>query len=193
MELLQSRSTMTGADLARRLEVNIRTVRRYVEILQDLGIPVVAERGRHGAYRLRPGFKMPPLVFSDDEALALTLGLLAVRRLGLIIAAPAVEGALAKVNRVLPATLAERVQAVQEVLVLHVGRPNASPPGATLFAFSTAVEQHRQVHIHYVSGRGEETERIVDPYGVVYHAGVWYTAGYCHLRQEPRTFRLDRV
>src|SRR5437879_4715764 len=78
-------------------------VRRYVTVLQDLGIPVESERGRYGAYRLRPGFKLPPLMFSDQEALAVVLGLLAARRLGLAVAGPAVEGALAKIERVLPA------------------------------------------------------------------------------------------
>jgi predicted DNA-binding transcriptional regulator YafY len=75
LALLQSHGRMTGAQLARRLEVDIRTVRNYVETLIDLGIPVEAERGRYGAYRLMPGFKLPPLMFTEDEALALTLGL----------------------------------------------------------------------------------------------------------------------
>ncbi len=67
LELLQSHGRMTGAELARRLEVDPRTARRYVEMLQDLGIPVEAERGAHGGYRLRPGFRLPPLMFTEDE------------------------------------------------------------------------------------------------------------------------------
>src|ERR687885_100040 len=94
LELRQSHGRMTGAELARRLEVDVRTARRYIEVLQDLGIPVEAERGRYGAYRLRPGYKLPPLMFTDDEGLALTLGLLVARRLGLGGTAPAIEGAL---------------------------------------------------------------------------------------------------
>ena len=82
LELLQARGRLSGPELAERLEVDLRTVRRYVTMLQDLGIPVEAARGRHGGYRLRPGFRLPPLVFSDDEALALTLGLMSARRLG---------------------------------------------------------------------------------------------------------------
>src|SRR5258708_35438236 len=93
---------MTGAQLARRLEVDIRTVRNYVETLIDLGIPVEAERGRYGAYRLAPGFKMPPLLLSEDERLALTFGLKAARWRGLAPTRPAVEGALAKVARGVP-------------------------------------------------------------------------------------------
>src|SRR6266704_3053454 len=102
LEMLQSQGRVTGAEIADRLEVHIRTVRRYVAMLEDLGIPVAAERGRYGAYRLMPGFKLPPLMFTEDEALALTLGLKAARRMGLALTAPAVEGALAKVERVLP-------------------------------------------------------------------------------------------
>src|SRR3990170_4068749 len=83
LELLQARGRLSGPEIAERLEVDLRTVRRYVTMLQDLGIPVEAERGRHGGYRLRPGFRMPPLVFTDEEALAVMLGLLAARQLGL--------------------------------------------------------------------------------------------------------------
>src|SRR5437764_9842270 len=100
LELLQSHHQLSGPELAARLEVDVRTVRRYITMLQDLGIPVEAGRGRYGSYRLRPGFKLPPMMFTDDEALALTLGLLAVRQMGLASAAPAVEGGLAKIARV---------------------------------------------------------------------------------------------
>lgn len=123
LELLQAHGRLTGASLASRLEVDIRTVRQYVETLRDLGIPVEAERGRYGAYRLRPGFKLPPLIFTEDEALALTLSLLLARRSGLATAAPAVEGALAKVERVLPAATRARLRAVQETVV----SPRAPP------------------------------------------------------------------
>src|SRR5579864_5540803 len=127
LELLQSHRQMSGPRLAERLEVDIRSVRRYITMLQELGIPIEAERGRYGTYRLRPGFKLPPLMFTEDEALALTLGLLAAKRLGLAVAAPAVEGALAKIERVLPATIRERVQAVQETLVLDFTPPAIRP------------------------------------------------------------------
>src|SRR6476619_1063753 len=93
LELLQSHGRLTGAELARRLEVDIRTLRRYITMLQDLGIPLVAERGRNGAYELSSGFKLPPMMFTNEEALALSLGLLATRHLGLAQAASAVESA----------------------------------------------------------------------------------------------------
>jgi predicted DNA-binding transcriptional regulator YafY len=193
LELLQSRAKMSGPELAERLEVDTRTVRRYITMLQDLGIPVEAERGRYGSYRLRPGFKLPPLMFTDDEALALSLGLLAARKIGLGGAAPAVEGALAKVERVLPNVLRERVQALQETLIFDMTPASTPPRSEIVSALSTAAQQERTVEMYYRSYNGEITERNFDPYGLVYHSGFWYTVGYCHLRSDLRTFRLDRI
>src|SRR6266566_4808550 len=102
LELLQARPSLSGAELARRLEVDGRTVRRYVMMLQDVGIPVEATHGRNGGYRLRPGFKLPPLLFTEEEATAIMLGLLASSWLEIGQSSLAIEGALAKVSRVLP-------------------------------------------------------------------------------------------
>src|SRR5467141_2776140 len=105
LEMLQTHGRMSGAELARRIEVDGRTVRRYIAILEELGIPITAERGRDGAYMLVAGFKLPPMMFTDDEALALSVGLLAARGLGLAEAAPAVSSAMAKLERVTPVGL----------------------------------------------------------------------------------------
>ncbi len=194
LELLQSRQRISGPELATRLEVDTRTVRRYITMLQDLGVPVEAERGRYGSYRLRPGFKLPPLMFTDDEALALTLGLLAARKMGLTVAAPAVEGALAKVERVLPATLRQRVQAVQETLVFDFTPSSTVPNNEVVVTLCAAAQQGKRVWMRYRNwDASEETERAVDPYGLVYRSGFWYMVAYCHLRTELRTFRLDRI
>src|SRR3954447_18352332 len=91
LEILQARDHVSGAELAERLEVNIRTVQRYIVRLQDLSIPVESVRGVGGFYRLRPGFRLPPLMFTDEEAFALSLGLRALRQLGLSAFAPAAE------------------------------------------------------------------------------------------------------
>lgn len=193
LELLQSHHRLTGPELATRLEVNARTARRYITMLQDMGIPIEAERGRYGAYRLRAGFKLPPLMFSEDEALAVVLGLLAARRLGLTVAAPAVEGALAKIERVLPENLRERLQAVQSSLVLDLTRSESAPAGDVVVTMSQATRAERRVWMRYRPERGELTERRFDPYGIVFRQGRWYTVGYCHLRETLRVFRLDRV
>lgn len=192
LELLQSHYRLTGAELAGRLEISPRTARRYIEILQDLGIPIEGERGRYGAYRLRPGYKLPPLMLTDEEALGVTLGLLVARRLGLVVAAPAIEGALAKLDRVLPERVRDQVRSVQETLAINVSPSDAIPPSQTVLLFSTAARQHHRIWMRYRSYNAE-SEREVDPYGIVYHGGRWYSVGWCHLRNGIRVFRLDRV
>src|SRR4030095_5586999 len=114
LELLQSYKQMSGTEIARRLEVDVRTVRRYIVMLQDMGIPVEAERGPDGAYHLRRGYKLPPLMFPDSEAVALTLGLLAIRAFQLPVDVAAIEGALTKTERVMPEKLFHQVRSLQE-------------------------------------------------------------------------------
>jgi predicted DNA-binding transcriptional regulator YafY len=194
LEMLQSRHRVSGADLAERLEVDGRTVRRYITILQDLGIPIEGERGRYGAYYLRPGYKLPPLMFSNDEALAVVLGLLSAQRLGMTAAAPAVEGALAKIERVLPETLRNQLHAVQDTLTIDLPPPESVPKSEIVVTLSAAAHQRRRVRLRYRAPRAsDDTERDVDPYGLVYRTGRWYMVGYCHLRLDTRLFRVDRV
>ena len=192
LELLQSHSSMTGPELARRLEVNVRTVRHYIEMLQDLGIPVEAERGRYGAYHLRPGYKLPPLIFTEEEAIVLTLSLLMARG-GRTNMAPAVEGVLAKVERVLPDAVRTRVQAVQRTVAVRDESRRVAPSAVTVTVLSEATQAGYRVRLHYRSARSEVTERAFDPYGVVSRDGIWYTIGYCHMRRGQRLFRLDRI
>jgi predicted DNA-binding transcriptional regulator YafY len=182
---------MTGAELARRLEVNVRTIRDYIETLADLGIPVEAERGRNGAYRLRSGYKLPPLIFTEDEAAVLTLSLLMARENGL--GQTSLEGALAKIERVLPVSTCERIQAVEQAVVFENSALHVVPATSTVMILSSAVQSGHCVHLCYRSVSADVTERTFDPYGVVSLEGVWYTIGHCHLRQDQRLFRLDRI
>jgi predicted DNA-binding transcriptional regulator YafY len=193
LEMLQSHRRLRGQELADRLEVDVRTIRRYITMLQDLGIPVEAERGRYGAYYLRPGFKLPPMMFTDDEALAVVLGLLAARKIGLASEAPAIEGAIAKVERVLPEAVRAQVQAVQETLVMDFAPPRTMPRNDIVVTLSAAVQQRKCVRMVYRAFNEEETTRVVDAYGLVCRPGYWYAVGYCHLRQDMRSFRLDRI
>ena len=193
LELLQAHGRMTGAELARRLEVDIRTVRNYVAALADLGIPLEAERGRHGAYRLRPGYKLPPLIFSEDESLAVTLSLLLAREHGLAQTSPAVESVLAKLERVLPQATRARIQAVEQTVIVERSTVPAAPTTSAVTMLSAAVQTGQRVHLQYRAASTTVTERRFDPYGVVYYTGFWYTIGYCHLRQAQRLFRLDRI
>jgi predicted DNA-binding transcriptional regulator YafY len=192
LELLQARGSLSGAELADRLEVDRRTVRRYITMLQDLGIPIEGTRGLAGGYRLRPGFKLPPLMLTDDEALGILLSLIAARRQGITADPHTIEGALAKIERVLPDGLRRRLQAVQSSVAFLPASGNSQPPGEMVMLISLAVQQQRRVLLRYHSYR-EETERGVDPYGLVLHWNHWYLVGWCHLRQAMRVFRLDRI
>ena len=194
LELLQSQGRISGPELARRIGVDGRTLRRYIAMLEELGIPIVAERGRFGGYALVPGFKLPPLVFTNDEALALSVGLLAARSLGLADAAPAVAGAQAKLQRVMPQALKRRLRAIDETVALDLSRRNAAPEdNAALVTLSSAAQARQRVHLRYRSGEQQDTARDFDPYGLVWRGGRWYAVGHCHLRRDVRSFRLDRV
>jgi predicted DNA-binding transcriptional regulator YafY len=138
LELLQGRRQLSGAELAAGLGVDQRTVRRYALRLADLGIPVTAERGRYGGYRLLPGYRLPPLMLTDDEAAAVVIGLLAAERLGQPVVG--VTTALAKIQRVLPAALSERVAALRQTLGFthHQRRPAVAADTGTVLTLAQA-------------------------------------------------------
>jgi len=194
LELLQARGRIVGAQLAIELGIDGRTLRRYIATLEDLGIPITSERGRFGGYALVPGFKLPPLMFSDDEALALALGLLAARELGLHEAAPAVASAQAKLERVLPLPLRRRLRAAGETIALEIPRAHRALGNANDLALLATAAQARQcVHLGYRSAQEVTTQRDFDPYGLAWRSGRWYVVGHCHLRRGLRSFRLDRI
>jgi predicted DNA-binding transcriptional regulator YafY len=191
LEILQGGGTRTTAELAGRLGVDERTVRRYVSHLIDLDVPVDSVRGRYGGYRLAPGYRMPPLMLTNEEALAVLLGLVAGRRAGLVTTSvAAVESAAAKLRRVLPKPLAARLGALLETTDFTApARPVTSPEVEVLLELATAAWDRRCVEISYRGG----AERVVHPYGIVAHSGRWYMTGADPASGEVRTFRLDRV
>ena len=193
LELLQTHKRISGAELARRLDVSVRTVRRYIAALEDIGIPITAEHGRDGAYMLIAGFKLPPMMFTDEEALALSIGLLAARELGVAEAAPAVDSAQAKLERVMPETIRHRLGDVNDTIRLDIATSNRGANNAALGTLSAAAHAHRRVRLRYESPVSGTTLRDFDPYGLSYQRGRWYAVGMCHLREGMRTFRLDRV
>lgn len=193
LELLQSHHHLNGSQLAHRLEISKRTVRRYIVMLQDMGIPIEAERGPDGAYYLGRGYKLPPLMFNNTEAIALVLGLLVIHAFQLPVEITAIEGALAKLERVMPETVLEQVRAVQAAITFSASlSPTQLQPGF-VSVLSVAVQRKQRVFLHYLTFSGHESARLFDPYGIVYHLGYWYTVGYCHLRKDVRTFRIDRI
>ncbi|KAB1984264.1 helix-turn-helix transcriptional regulator [Streptomyces triticiradicis] len=195
LELLQSGGTRTVAELADRLGVEGRTVRRYVDQLIDLDVPVESVRGRYGGYRLAPGYRLPPLMLSDDEALAVLLGLVAGRRAGLTTTQrTASETASAKIRRVLPQHIARRLDTLLEALAFTDQSGEFDTPDAgVLLAIADAVRHHRPVSIRYTDRDGRRSERTLHAYGIVAHAGRWYVTGKDARIGEDRTFRLDRI
>jgi predicted DNA-binding transcriptional regulator YafY len=193
LELLQSRPNISGPELSARLEMDVRTVRRYITHLQDAGIPVEANIGRYGGYRLRPGFKLPPLLFTEEEATAIMLGLLGTSWLEIGQPSIAIEGALAKISRVLPLRARERLQAVSSHLFFFPSQQETRPDISLVISLSEAIGQQQRIAMDYRSRRDQVTHRKVEPYGIVGWEGSWYLVGYCCLRQDHRTFRLDRI
>lgn len=193
LELLQSHQRITGSELANRLGVNRRTVRRYITVLEELGVPVTTEQGRYGGYMLVPGFKLPPMMFTDDEVLAISLGLLAARQLGLAQATPATDSAETKLQRVMPDALKRRLRGVMATTKLLLPPPDHLHDERALITLVRAVEAQQRVAFSYRAPGKSDVERKVDPYGLTFWNGHWYLSGYCHLRSALRSFRLDRM
>jgi predicted DNA-binding transcriptional regulator YafY len=193
LEILQARDHVTGAELAERLEVDLRTVQRYIVRLKDLSIPIHSSRGVGGAYRLRPGFRLPPLLLTNEEAFALSLGLRALRQVGLSAFAPATEGALAKLGRVMPEGLRESIRTVEDVVAIEPGPWVVSMPVECLIRAASAIRTGRRIRFSYRSHAGIASRRQIEPYGVIHTDGRWYVIGHCLLRRALRTFRLERV
>lgn len=191
LELLQARGQLSGAEIAERLGVDRRTVRRYITVLEDLGIPVTTEQGRYGGYRLVPGFKLPPLMFTESEVRVITLALLTVREHNLLEDDVALASVHAKLERVMPANLKAQVQAMDNTIQLIPSRRASNHQ--QLLELTQATQACEMVDMIYRSPQGETMQRRFDPYGLVFWAGNWYVGGFCHLRQALRSFRLDRL
>lgn len=188
VQLVRGRRLTTAEFLATRLEVSVRTVYRDVADLQAQGVPLEGEAGV--GYRMRAGFDLPPLMFTREEAQALVASVrLAAPRLDRALASQA-EGALAKIVAVLPAD----VRAAAESLPLFA--LTAGPDAATLerlAALRAAVGERRKVRLDYRDLKGEASVRTVRPLGCFFWDAVWTLAAWCELRQDFRSFRLDRI
>jgi predicted DNA-binding transcriptional regulator YafY len=193
LEILQARDHVTGAELAERLEVDLRTVQRYIVRLKDLSIPIDSSPGVGGAYRLRPGFRLPPLLLTNEEAFALSLGLQALGQVGLSAFAPATEGALAKLRRVLPEALRESMRTVEDVVAIEPGPWVVSTSVEYLIRAASAIRTSKRIRFAYRSHDGTASKRQIEPYAVMHTDGRWYLIGHCLSRKAMRTFRLDRV
>jgi predicted DNA-binding transcriptional regulator YafY len=191
--LLSARSSWTAPELAERLEVTERTVRRDMTRLRSLGYPVTGSSGPYGGYALGAGGHLPPLVLDDDEAVAVAIGL----RGAAAGAAPGSESAalsaLAKLDRVLPATLREQVAALRTVTV---GLGRADLPAVDVDALVTialACSRPERLRFTYTDASEQRTERLVEPFRVVFTSRSWYLVAYDTNRADWRTFRVDRA
>ncbi|MEV0123365.1 WYL domain-containing protein [Streptomyces sp. NPDC050703] len=193
LSLLQTPREWPGGELADRLGVSRRTVRRDVDRLRELGYPVQATQGALGGYRLVAGKAMPPLVLDDEEAVAIAVGL----RAG---AGHAVEGveeasvrALTKLEQVLPARLRHRVSALQIATMPLVSGDGASIAPETLTVMASAAAGHERLRFSYRAGDGTRSRRLTEPYRLVSTGRRWYLVAYDMDREDWRTFRVDRV
>ncbi|MEP6874592.1 MAG: YafY family protein [Burkholderiales bacterium] len=193
LELLQASLSLNGPELARRVGVDGRTVRRYIDHLIEMGVPIEVQRGRDGGYALRPGYKLPPMMFTADEALALAVGLRAAGALGLSGITPAIASTQAKLERVMPTGVRRRLTDIDQTVSLDLVRPFATGATGALLGLSAAARAQQRVRLSYRSADGQQSEREVDVYGLAWRGGAWYAVGHCHLRRDLRSFRLDRV
>lgn len=196
LELLQDRPGITGPQIAERLGVSGRTVRRYVGALQEMGIPIEPSPGRYGGYRLFSGYRLPPLMFSADEAIGLVLAIIAARPHGIVGDDHPAERAISKIERVLSPELARKLNDVREGVIVPTGLWDSGaefPDPDVLTVLTHASLTHHRVWMRYSRRDGDESAREVEPFGVVALFGRWYLHGWCHLRGDLRTFRVDRI
>jgi len=192
---LQRQPNQKAGDLAGELGVSVRTVHRYIGMLEEMGIPIYSERGPHGGFSLVPGYKMPPLVFTPEEAVAVYLGTGLVEEMWGRLYGDAARGALAKLDNVLPDEQRHEVAwARRKLVATSFHRSDQESLAPTLEKLRRAVRERRLVGMLY-HGRGQEqpVERRFAPYALVHRWGWWYVVGHCHLRDALRTFRVDRI
>jgi predicted DNA-binding transcriptional regulator YafY len=195
LSLLQTHRFWPGSELAGRLGVSPRTLRRDVDRLRELGYPVRAQRGADGGYQLAAGAALPPLVVDDEEAVALAVGLQ-------LAAQGAIEGiaessvrALAKVLTVMPPRLRRRAEALTAMTVpasWGTGPQDTVDPDV-LTVLALACRDSERIRFGYATAAGERTDRLVEPHRVVILGRRWYLAGYDLGRHDWRSYRLDRV
>lgn len=194
LSLLQNHRYWPGAELAERLEVSARTLRRDIDRLRELGYPVEAHRGVDGGYQLAAGAALPPLVVDDDEAVALALGLHTAAQAPVAGIAEASISALTKVVQVMPKRLRHRVDALRSMTVPAVwAQEGAAIEAGLLTSLAQACRDTERVGFAYTDVTGAGTDRRVEPHRLVSLGRRWYLVAYDLTRHDWRSFRLDRI
>lgn len=193
--LLQRQPRQKAKDLAVKLGVSARTLHRYMLMLDEMGIPIYSERGRYGGFSLVRGYKMPPLIFTPEEATAICLGAGLVGEMWEGLYDEAAEGAVAKIENVLPDDQRDEVAWARRALVTgQLKRPGLQPYTPYLNMLRKAIRHQKRIRIIYQgANQTEPLQREMDPYALAFRQGWWYVIGYCHLRQNVRSFRIDRI
>lgn len=192
LNLLQSHRQWSGTELATRLGVTGRTMRRDVERLRELGYRIEATRGAAGGYRLEAGAQLPPLLLTHDEAVTMAIGLRLVASQGLADGEQTSLSALAKFEQVLPSALRRRVNALARVVRLRSPRGEVVSP-ELLGQLALICRDAERIRFRYTSGSGVESRRIVEPHSVVSAVGRWFLVGWDLDREAWRIFRVDRI
>ena len=194
LSLLQTQRYWPGTELAHRLDVSLRTLRRDIDRLRDLGYPVEAQRGVDGGYQLAPGATMPPLVVDDEEAVAVALGLLTGAESPVAGTAEASVRALGKVVQVMPKRLRRRVDALRATVEAATwGPPAATVDGETLVTVAQACRDSERLDFDYTAADQVHSQRRVEPHRLVSFGRNWYLVAYDLTRSDWRSFRLDRL
>ncbi|MGW0181716.1 helix-turn-helix transcriptional regulator [Nocardia sp. NPDC003345] len=195
LSLLQTHKYWPGGELADRLGVSARTLRRDVDRLRELGYPVEAQRGVDGGYQLAAGAALPPLMVDDDEAVALVVGLQSAMQGSVAGVAESSVRALAKVVQVMPPRLRRRVDAIRAMTVPAEwsGGPGPGPDPATLTTLALACRDSERLRFSYTAADGSRTERHVEPHRLVSLGRRWYLVAFDLLRHDWRSFRIDRL
>jgi len=193
LSLLQGRRDWPGAELADRLGVSSRTVRRDVERLRELGYPVESLTGPAGGYTLRAGTAMPPLLLDDDEAIAIAVGLRTAARASVTGIEETAVRALVKLEQILPAHLRRRVQALGSSTVTLSTRSGPTVDPQCLTVLAAACRDHERVRFAYRGRDGTRSRRDVEPHALVALGQRWYLVAFDPGREGWRTFRVDRV
>ncbi|QGG96069.1 helix-turn-helix transcriptional regulator [Actinomarinicola tropica] len=193
LSLFSARPRWSATELAERLGVTTRTVRRDVAALRDLGYPIESDAGRTGGYHLGVGGRLPPLLLTDDEAVAVAVGLRTTTVRGLTGYGDAAVSALAKLDQVLPPVLRDRVAALHSSTIVVDRAPGPSVDPDVLLEIARGCRSHQLVRFRYTDGEGATTERRVEPYGLVNAERRWYVVCFDLGRDDWRTFRADRM
>jgi predicted DNA-binding transcriptional regulator YafY len=189
---LQNNKRVRSQDLADKFHVSKRTIYRDIVALNESNVPVVSLPGE--GYELMPGYYLPPVNFTETEAVVLILGTQLLKQQAAGTVTVGAEQALEKIAAVLPGNVRERVEALTSIIGFFTDKDRFNLDDPRLIIFQNAIQNKRVVHLRYHGfDRDVTTERVLEPHQLYYAMGAWYVEGFCRLRREMRTFRLSRI